>query len=1139
MNPLLATPEYSRLMLRDLLRIATNENLATDLRTRQLYALLQKFIGDLVDKEQIALYSYLSQIAYLCHKYEVPTDAQRFVFAFRARYAAVIYEQKDAYTDELYQLARYATTHFIATIANQPVPDDLQTLLPAPDFYSFATIDAAANYPRLRVVVTADSRTDNYFICHTEAFLYEKPLRLHYNIAERNSAMRATVGYIRHRLRTEPAVMLMLHNADIDHHNGIYADIFIIDPDYLLEVTAVSECFDAPNEKPMTWQYLLKKFTPTDNTIPLMTGNIANAFLDELLHHDGDVDTIDFVKYFPTMFKISPLQFCKFDDEEIKKLYSQTKVHFDTIKTMVKTGFAERGILPKDCCLEPSFYAPDCGVTGRLDLLYQSPKGVQQSAIVELKSGKPFHTNRFGINNNHYVQTLLYDLMLKAVNKTTDETAKYILYSAMPDTPLIFAPATVQAQADCLAARNHLASIDYQLTELTDRDAAGYATILDELKSRQADRLSRFLRENLEAFVLVFDKLNALERAYFIAYTGFIAREHRLAKVGTDSANRIGGMAALWRISVAEKKENFGVFDQIKIAEFHGFEEIPSVTLLLNDALDAATPQVTNFRVGDIVVLYAAPTADASPLHTQIFKCTILSLTATHIRLRLRAKQHKTADFKNPNMTWNVEPDVMESGYKQLYANLFAFMSAPQHQRNLLFGTVAPRRNDHAKDILLPPSSLTAHQRVVLQKAIASEDYFLLWGPPGTGKTSQLLKRYVQYFIANTNEKLVLLAFTNRAVEEICEAIEDIGEAVQNTYLRLGTRTTSAPKFHSKFLEEKTKAVANRKSLIELIDAHRIIVGTVAAVMQKTELFELHRSGRIRGFDRVVIDEASQLTEPMLVGLLPRFQHFLLVGDHRQLPAVVAQKPEQSATYTKHLHDIGLTNLRNSLFERLFIRAQQKQWSWAYDKLNEQGRMHAELNEFPKRFFYDNDLQPLAAWQNAPSAIALNDKNYIKRLRFLRAETDLSSPSGKTNLHEALIIKDLVLQYYNLYKHRNQPFTAQTLGIITPYRAQIAVIKATLEADAATRPLVPLLTIDTVERYQGGARDVILISVCCNSAYQLETLVALHIEGNLRIDRKLNVALTRARHYLALVGNPDVLNLDETYAALIKHILSD
>jgi len=104
-----------------------------------------------------------------------------------------------------------------------------------------------------------------------------------------------------------------------------------------------------------------------------------------------------------------------------------------------------------------------------------------------------------------------------------------------------------------------------------------------------------------------------------------------------------------------------------------------------------------------------------------------------------------------------------------------------------------------------------------------------------------------------------------------------------------------------------------------------------------------------------------------------------------------------------------------------------------------------------------------------------------------------------------------------------------TIGIITPYRAQIAAIK--LELEKTLPELSNLITIDTVERYQGGARDYIIMSTCSNFSFQLRSLVSLSEDG---VDRKLNVAITRSREQFILIGNENVLSQDENYKALIE-----
>ena len=174
-----------------------------------------------------------------------------------------------------------------------------------------------------------------------------------------------------------------------------------------------------------------------------------------------------------------------------------------------------------------------------------------------------------------------------------------------------------------------------------------------------------------------------------------------------------------------------------------------------------------------------------------------------------------------------------------------------------------------------------------------------------------MLRSLGQYMIQHTGDHLLFMAYTNRAVDEICDALLSAGL----DFLRIGSRHTSQKKFWKYFLDEQAGSIERRSEFRNLIASNRIIVGTLSSINGKSELFTLKR------FDWVIVDEASQILEPMLVGLFPRVKKWVLIGDHRQMPAVVVQRREDSEVQSANLKDIGLTNLRNSLFERLMNQA--------------------------------------------------------------------------------------------------------------------------------------------------------------------------------------------------------------------------
>lgn len=159
---------------------------------------------------------------------------------------------------------------------------------------------------------------------------------------------------------------------------------------------------------------------------------------------------------------------------------------------------------------------------------------------------------------------------------------------------------------------------------------------------------------------------------------------------------------------------------------------------------------------------------------------------------------------------------------------------------------------------------------------------------------------------------------------------------------------------------------------------------------------------------------------------------FVLIGDHKQLPAVVQQNTEQSAIYDESLLSIGLTNLKDSLFERLYRNCTATVHR-SYDMLCRQGRMHPEVALFANRAFYGGRLIPVGL----PHQIESSDT--ICRLAFYPSVPEKVGASAKINYSEARIVADLAVRIYE--DHQADFDESRTLGIITPYRSQIALIK--------------------------------------------------------------------------------------------------
>jgi len=671
-----------------------------------------------------------------------------------------------------------------------------------------------------------------------------------------------------------------------------------------------------------------------------------------------------------------------------------------------------------------------------------------------------------------------------------------------------------------------------------------------------------YLRPSIDNFQSKLKALSSLEKNYFYAVYNFITKELYTSKSGDVDYEGRTGAASLWLSTLAEKCEAGEIIYDLKIKENHAADEhkagltfsffqkkkagdaltnkipvngttgsditeneVSESKIIGNRALESET-FLPNFRQGDAIILYERNCDADNVTNKMVFKGNIEYLTENEIGIRLRATQQNPSVLPAESL-YAIEHDIMDTTFRSMYQGLYAYLSAAQERRDLLLSQRSPRF-DESLDSLIS-SSKDDFARVAL-KAKAAQDYFLLIGPPGTGKTSCALKKMVETFHADKDAQILLLSYTNRAVDEICKSLASIAPAVD--FIRVGSELSCDEAYREHLIENELSSCNRRSEVYERIRNCRVIVGTVAAISGKPELF------RLKHFDVAIIDEATQILEPQLLGILcargedgkNAIDKFVLIGDHKQLPAVVQQNTEQAAIYDESLLSIGLSNLKDSLFERLYRSCTAACSSSAiqrsYDMLCRQGRMHPEVALFANRAFYGGRLIPVGL----PHQI--EDSDTICRLAFYPSVPEKAGASAKINYSEARIVADLAVR---IYEHHQSDFDeSRTLGIITPYRSQIALIKKEIESVGI--PVLNRILVDTVERFQGSERDVIIYSFCVNYPYQLKFLSNLTEEEGVLIDRKLNVALTRARKQMFITGVPELLERNPLYKSLLKLI---
>ena len=919
---------------------------------------------------------------------------------------------------------------------------------------------------------------------------------------------------------------LNLIDCKTDSNGCLIPRLIVLEPDYLIDASALAECFQDYAITPL--HYFRNKFEAKENRSYLLLGNLANYFLDELVFAE-DPDTISFQDAFLRSFRQSPFEYTSCEDirsDADFRLYMQkAKRQFDHIRRVIRDDFPRRGIDVHHCTLEPSFFSERFGFQGRLDLLHLPP-GEAEVKIVELKSGRlPYPSGNSGkIALNHEVQTAVYRLMVESVfDRDARQVDAAILYSAgeIPGENLRFAAVYQTLEKQIIHLRNGIIANEQKLIR---GDNASVEELFNSLFNSVLTerRLPDYYKVKVEQIRTLLLSCSDLEKAWFFRYIRFIAREIYLQKIGDVAYESPTGLASLWNSDFSERAAALDLLYHLSIREINDAGNDMTIIFTRHQVDN----DIVNFREGEICIVYPRQDENDTVLNRQILKGSIVHITAETVVVRFRYKQ-KNRRYFDTHHWWAIEHDSIDSSYNNMYRSIYAFLNTSKQKRELLLGLSAPGNGK------TNPINQPAYPEDIIQKAMQAEDYFLIVGPPGTGKTSIFARRLIEEYYKQPDNNILVLAYTNRAVDELCEAINAAFGCVDgacDSYIRVGTELSCAEPYRHRLLQHISEKAKNREVLREEIAQCRIFVSTLASIHGRMELFALKQ------FHVAIIDEASQILEPQIIGLLPHFDKFILIGDHNQLATIVLQKPFLSRIEEPELREAGFTDCRDSLFERLLHRCSGQGWHHAYVQLTRQGRMHNDIAAFPGTFFYADSLLPALDWQSDAWSLHHTSDNlfhtYIATERTVFFSTEnINRPgtSEKTNETEATIIVRLIRSIQILYEANGKRYDSSTVGIIAPYRNQIALIRHQLSESGFAG--ADQIMIDTVERFQGSQRDVIILSFCVNKPYQMNFLCNLNHEGT--VDRKLNVAITRARQQLFLIGNARILKQHPVYATLL------
>lgn len=912
----------------------------------------------------------------------------------------------------------------------------------------------------------------------------------------------------------------------------LYPGIIIYEPDYLIDISGIAECFEIYADSPAVG--LLKRLEPEKTSFAMLLGSFAGELLDETLHKGAD-QVFDYRESVKKFFRHNALKIAVCEDLS-NNFHNCAATQQLNIERALSKDLPE-GVPDYDAestVLEPSFFSEILGLQGRMDMLQ-----TDFSVLVEQKSGKgEWGSDEHGsprVKESHFVQLLLYQALLRYSSGMKKSAPKsFLLYSKYP-RPLVSPGIAPRLLSKALGIRNMLVRQEIDLAM-----GNGFRRLLDLTpdsmnEKKVSEKLWRgFIKPRLQECLSPLHTSDKLTLRYVARLMQFVAMEQLCSKTGFNGETMTTGFSGIWKTQLADKKANGEICDNLVInaVPIASRKSVDGVSLIFNNPENVSS---LNFRRGDIVVLYPYKKGEIPDIRRVIaHRGTIEELNSDGIRVRLRASQSNPRIFLGDNL-WAVEHDYLDSSYRSNLRGVFSFLSAPADRRSLILGSRRPMVEMIAAKLHRDYGAFNE----MVRHAMQSRDIYAVIGPPGTGKTSHGLMNILREELCNDDSAVILTAYTNRAVDEICSKLVEDGIS----FMRLGSETGCDPAYHSYLQGTIIGECGSVSEVRNVIRAIKVVVGTVRSLsVSGSYLFRLKR------FSLAIIDEASQILEHEILPLFssvtsgrPSVGRFVMIGDHKQLPAVVRQNIEQSAVRDPELNKIGMIDCRNSFFER-FLSMVRRGSDGTYPKeyvyeLSCQGRMHRDISIVASELFYGGSLGIIPLPHQIESLRRVESDRFTgnllnnHRVVFCQTNSPDNGLSRNVNRADAEAVAAFLKE---ILDREGEKFNSETtVGVIVPYRNQIAEIRRVISEHGISG--LDGILIDTVERFQGSQRDYIIYDFTVSHLRQLSFLTSTRfVDNGHLIDRKLNVALTRSRSHLILIGDEKLLCRDPLFNRLLS-----
>jgi DNA replication ATP-dependent helicase Dna2 len=947
----------------------------------------------------------------------------------------------------------------------------------------------------------------------------------------------------------------------------------ILEPDTILNITDLNDADYCAR------QYLLNRLVSSPQSAAMIRGNLVHSSFKELLkeHDRGELMTgyaangeetpqATLRRHFEQALEHSTIDLALINTsteemrmESIPHLESlaswfqnQSATLWDMPATASSedggTGLAEEHRSQNMVRAETFLLAPEIGLRGRLDLLWRQ---TGRQRLLELKTGKatgelPKPSHRWQVQGYHALLAVRRDPKMK-------KALAHLLYSGTPNQAqdfnirftetqlqrvnekrnlLVFShitgiPPAPPGPSRCtkcamLAQCEQISSLlDWQAPEpeLPEIDDGGAQSFVPGERDGQNiggrhpgghNSSGRNFggrhpggRNELRPYIVTSG-----DREFFAKYYGLLQLE------GLEGEKQ---QALLWKIHVKER-----------VGQGTAISDLRPLTRPLPTGQGEwqqtfACTNTSELRVGDEILL-----SDGNPITGEVVTGSILGISSEEVKV------WSPELISHPTL---IDRYDINSVHIRTLQNLLRWLQSDQHLRSLMSGIMRPEF-DTTKHVT-PRADFNVEQNLAVERAIQMRDYLLIHGPPGTGKTSviaEIVKR-----LCLQGQRVMLAAFTNQAVDNMLKRLdaEDIHE-----FMRLGSErnidSAIADRLLKRLVGENLRSVNSLEAVHDLLRSVQIVASTTAT-WSSDKYNPPTTNGALENneyapfqFDVAIIDEAGQLTVPAILGALRFAKRFILVGDEKQLPPLVL---------SKEAADAGLS-------ESLFSILKRKDYGYTKDKIQSESscvslkvqyRMNKWISHFASKVFYDGQLIPHVSVANSLLDVTPSKLIWRAEKRSIVRAIDPATPmvflnvSGKqerakTSDAEALAVREVVAGLLA------RGIAEQDIGIIAPYRAQVANLRRYLFSDDVATGWEALsddtqLSVDTVDRFQGGERPVIIMSFATTTRPEVDSQLREHLTN----PNRLNVALTRAQKKLILIGNASALESLPVFERLLAY----